>query len=109
MTGTCRFCGKQIRRTREGFWGTTDPNDGHPWYCPHDLGDDKRHEPAPGEPVDSGQDYVVTVTDGSGQKELEIRASGQSVAWKYAARVCEHERAGHYPVSVRPKDEEGGN
>jgi hypothetical protein len=74
MTGTCRFCGKQIRRTREGFWGTTDPNDGHPWYCPDDVGDDKRHEPAPEEPVDSGPDCVVTVTDGSGRKEMEIRA-----------------------------------
>ena len=55
---TCRFCGKQIRRTHEGFWGTTDPNDGHPWYRPDDLGDDKRHEAAL-EPVDSGRDYVA--------------------------------------------------
>jgi hypothetical protein len=114
MTGTCRLCGKQIRRTPEGFWGTTNPNEGHPWYCPDDLGDDKRHEPAPEEePVDNGQDYVVTVTNGSGRKELEIRASGQSAAWKYAALVCEHEGAGYYPAEIRPKNEptaqRGGN
>jgi hypothetical protein len=105
MTGTCRHCGKEIRRTREGYWGATAQDDSALWYCDADPSDERRHEPAPEEPVDSGQDYVVTVTDGSGQKELKIRASGQSVAWKYAALVCEHEGAGYYPAEVRPKGE----
>lgn len=52
--------------------------------------------------IDSGQDFIVIVTDGSGRKELEIRASGQSVAFNYAARVCEQEGLGFYPADVRP-------
>jgi hypothetical protein len=45
------------------------------------------------------------VTNGSGRKEMEIRAPGQLVAFNYAARACEHEGAGYYPADVRPKDE----
>jgi len=104
MTGTCRHCGKQIRRTREGFWRATAKDDGALWYCADDPSDEKRQAPSPEGPIDSGRDYVVTLTNGSGRKEMEIRASGQSVAFNYAARVCEHEGAGFYPAEVRPKD-----
>jgi hypothetical protein len=104
MIGTCRHCGKQIRRTREGFWGATAHDDSALWYCADDPSDEKRHAPAL-EPVDSGQDFIVTVINGGGRKEMEIRASAQSVAWKHAALVCEHEGAGYYPAEIRPENE----
>ena len=45
----------------------------------------------------------MTLTDGSARKEIEVRASGQSVAWRHAARVCEEEGAGYYPAEIRPR------
>lgn len=61
----------------------------------------------------SGQDFLVTLTNGSGRKEIEIRATGQSAAFNYAARVCGHEGAGYYPAEIRSKNEptarRGGN
>ena len=43
----CRFCDKTIRAGSRGNWGTSDPFDGHPWYC--DDAPDHRHEPVDGE------------------------------------------------------------
>ncbi len=45
-TGTCRFCGKEIRLGREGFFGATAQDDGALWYCEDDPSDERRHEPA---------------------------------------------------------------
>lgn len=44
-TGTCRHCGKAIRRQRQGVWGARKHDDPHPWYCDASPSDDKRHGP----------------------------------------------------------------
>ena len=78
------------------------------WYTGKDVVTRGQDEAAQrsrlAERAEPSKDFIVTVTNGSGRKEMEIRASGQSVAFNYAARVCEHEGAGFYPAEVRPKD-----
>jgi hypothetical protein len=45
MTGTCQHCQKEIKRNTQGFWGASQRNDPHPWYCDASADAGKRHEP----------------------------------------------------------------
>lgn len=44
--GKCQYCGEDISQDRDGYWGTEDVNDSHPWYCDVSPEPEKYHVPA---------------------------------------------------------------